>query len=222
MNTLPPLHDTVLNAAIAAIAAWNASPYFSKTGKMARAFEDLAVSIAAQAQPAAKALSERFALQHVAYADEDGLHWLSGRHVENCELYAMPGYGNAPALYTHPAETQTAQPTINVQNAHDMVSRHQDACVEFVNTQNTVELHECRKEMIAAAAVLVRTLTAVAVQTTPLTTPRIDAAFWSHDADGKNMVGGCSLEGWRRCVQWVELQHGIGSPGAPSSTTKED
>ena len=104
MNTLPPLPAPV-------------SLLYPHTSRTAMLYTDSQMevyalaAIAAQAQPAAKALSERFALQHVAYADEDGLHWLSGRHVENCELYAMPGYGNAPALYMHPAEAQPVQPT---------------------------------------------------------------------------------------------------------------
>jgi hypothetical protein len=46
-------------------------------------------------------------LQHMAYAEDGQLHWISGRKIDNCELYAMPDFGEAPDLYAAPV-AQTA------------------------------------------------------------------------------------------------------------------
>lgn len=42
------------------------------------------------------------ALQHMAVAEDGVLRWMSGRKVQNCELYAMPDWGVAPPLYAAP------------------------------------------------------------------------------------------------------------------------
>jgi hypothetical protein len=47
---------------------------------------------------------EAVELQHMAVAEDGELRWMSGRKVANCELYAMPGFGRAPKLYTAAAK----------------------------------------------------------------------------------------------------------------------
>jgi hypothetical protein len=45
----------------------------------------------------------------------------------------------------------------------------------------------------------------------PLTV-RVAADGWGAvDADGNNVGGGCSLEGWLRAVRWTEKMHGLGA-----------
>ncbi|EPO9992833.1 hypothetical protein ACUJJA_006558, partial [Pseudomonas aeruginosa] len=41
-------------------------------------------------------------LQHMAVAADGELRWMTGRKIDNCELYAMPDFGQAPKLYAAP------------------------------------------------------------------------------------------------------------------------
>lgn len=63
---------------------------------------------AAAASPAAEVVR----LQHVATAEDGGkLRWMTGRRPRDCELYAMPDGGRAPAtLYTAPQPAQADAP----------------------------------------------------------------------------------------------------------------
>ncbi|MGV8455413.1 hypothetical protein ACV34Z_32895, partial [Pseudomonas aeruginosa] len=39
---------------------------------------------------------EPIKLQHMAVAADGELRWMTGRKIDNCELYAMPDFGQAP------------------------------------------------------------------------------------------------------------------------------
>ncbi|MFG8343408.1 hypothetical protein ACEOPV_05475, partial [Pseudomonas aeruginosa] len=45
---------------------------------------------------------EPIQLQHMAVAEDGELRWMTGRKIDNCELYAMPDFGRAPKLYAAP------------------------------------------------------------------------------------------------------------------------
>jgi len=60
------------------------------------------IAINAMVQPTAQPAPMPVALQHMAVAENGILHWMSGRKIDNCELYAMPDFGRAPFLYTSP------------------------------------------------------------------------------------------------------------------------
>ncbi len=50
-------------------------------------------------------------LQHMAVAADGELRWMTGRKIDNCELYAMPDFGQAPKLYAAPvAQAQHSVP----------------------------------------------------------------------------------------------------------------
>lgn len=69
---------------------------------------ELAKHHRAAASPAAEVVR----LQHVATAEDGGkLRWMTGRRPRDCELYAMPDGGRAPAtLYTAPQHAQADAP----------------------------------------------------------------------------------------------------------------
>ncbi|HEJ5981428.1 TPA: hypothetical protein SL811_001682 [Pseudomonas aeruginosa] len=53
-------------------------------------------------------------LQHMAVAADGELRWMTGRKIDNCELYAMPDFGQAPKLYAAPvAQAQHSVPEIS-------------------------------------------------------------------------------------------------------------
>lgn len=64
--------------------------------------------VALERDPAMRqAGQEPVQLQHMAVAENGNLRWMTGRKMQNCELYAMPGGKNAPKLYaTSKAERQ--------------------------------------------------------------------------------------------------------------------
>lgn len=60
-------------------------------------------------QARAQVQGEPVNLQHMAVAENGALRWMTGRKVQNCELYAMPDFGRAPTLYTTPQPAQATQ-----------------------------------------------------------------------------------------------------------------
>ena len=80
--------------------------FIRRTSYISEADRDMRVAFideiaAAAVAPAASATAIR--LDHVAYCDEGKLQWMSGRKPVDCELYAMPDRGRAPAVvYTAP------------------------------------------------------------------------------------------------------------------------
>lgn len=65
-------------------------------------------------------------LQHMAVAADGELRWMTGRKIDNCELYAMPDFGQAPKLYAAPvALVQHSVPELLVR-AEDFVSGFED------------------------------------------------------------------------------------------------
>ena len=80
--------------------------------------------LAAAPQPAEKAQQagrqEPIKLQHMAVAEDGVLRWMPGRKLYNCELYAMPDFGRAPALYTAP---QSAPEVIGLVEALELFDR---------------------------------------------------------------------------------------------------
>lgn len=59
------------------------------------------------AAPIAQTAPQAVKLQHMAYAEDGALHWMSGRKIDHCELYAMPDFGRAPQLYAAPQTEQS-------------------------------------------------------------------------------------------------------------------
>lgn len=57
---------------------------------------------AAQTRMAELEKQEPIQLQHMAVAEDGELRWMTGRKIDNCELYAMPDFGRAPKLYAAP------------------------------------------------------------------------------------------------------------------------
>ncbi|KGX12503.1 hypothetical protein X986_3898 [Burkholderia pseudomallei] len=87
--------------------AWaNANGFPKYHESMCAAWEERARRAAAS--PAAEVVR----LQHVATAEDGGkLRWMTGRRPRDCELYAMPDGGRAPAtLYTAPQPAQADAP----------------------------------------------------------------------------------------------------------------
>lgn len=59
----------------------------------------------AEAQSAPEPVQgEAVKLQHMAVVEDGVLRWMTGRKIDNCELYAMPDFGRAPPLYTAAAK----------------------------------------------------------------------------------------------------------------------
>ncbi|MBX6133556.1 hypothetical protein ISD41_26825 [Pseudomonas aeruginosa] len=50
-------------------------------------------------------------LQHMAVAADGELRWMTGRKIDNCELYAMPDFGQAPKLYAAPVAQAQSEET---------------------------------------------------------------------------------------------------------------
>ena len=74
-----------------------------------------------------------------------------------------------------------------------------------------------------------RALVLEAQQKTPLTVRAASDGWGAVDADGNNVGGGCSIEGWLRAVRWTERQHEIGvcakcllPPGCPDCRAVHD
>ncbi|HFH4633782.1 hypothetical protein [Pseudomonas aeruginosa] len=57
-------------------------------------------------------------LQHMAVAADGELRWMTGRKIDNCELYAMPDFGQAPKLY--------AAPVVQAQQLNDLDKQCRD------------------------------------------------------------------------------------------------
>ncbi|HBO3356376.1 TPA: hypothetical protein L4S42_004220 [Pseudomonas aeruginosa] len=68
-------------------------------------------------------------LQHMAVAADGELRWMTGRKIDNCELYAMPDFGQAPKLYAAPvAPVQHSVPDV-------CDGKEQDAFEEWATKQ---------------------------------------------------------------------------------------
>jgi len=64
------------------------------------------------AKRAAVGSAEPVRLHHMAVAENGVLRWMTGRKINDCELYAMPHFGNAPLLYTAPPAPVSAEPVL--------------------------------------------------------------------------------------------------------------
>ena len=98
------------------------------------------------------------------------------------------------------------------QEALELVSRHQKACIELGGAPNFALRYECHAEMIAARKVLVAALTAPTVQPvqpTPLTDSQIDEVPY---------IGNLRSAGLRRFARAIEILHGISAPVVPTPT----
>lgn len=104
--------------------AWaNANGFTKYHESMCAAWEERARRAAAS--PAAEVVR----LQHVATAEDGGkLRWMTGRRPRDCELYAMPDGGRAPAtLYTAPQPAQADAPD----DTHKFKNFHRRLCERF-------------------------------------------------------------------------------------------
>ncbi|EDO95617.1 gp43 [Burkholderia pseudomallei Pasteur 52237] len=104
--------------------AWaNANGFPKYHESMCAAWEERARRAAAS--PAAEVVR----LQHVATAEDGGkLRWMTGRRPRDCELYAMPDGGRAPAtLYTAPQPAQADAPD----DTHKFKNFHRRLCERF-------------------------------------------------------------------------------------------
>ncbi|MDP5677811.1 hypothetical protein P3815_25030 [Pseudomonas aeruginosa] len=80
-------------------------------------------------------------LQHMAVAADGELRWMTGRKIDNCELYAMPDFGQAPKLYAAPvAQAQHSVPEASEQE------KEQGWTLDYRFVERVTELAASRTE----------------------------------------------------------------------------
>ena len=100
-----------------------------------------------QAEAQQPATGKPVNLQHMAVAENGALRWMTGRKVQNCELYAMPDFGRAPTLYTTPPASQEqadAATSAGTQAAIGHLSRLVDEATSLISQLRTMvdDMHE--------------------------------------------------------------------------------
>ncbi|EPJ9744862.1 TPA: hypothetical protein ACKP3Q_003807 [Pseudomonas aeruginosa] len=102
-------------------------------------------------------------LQHMAVAADGELRWMTGRKIDNCELYAMPDFGQAPKLYAAPvAQAQHSVPEASEQEKEqgwtldyrfvELVTEIAASRTEFTTSMEATEqVLLAARELLAAA-----------------------------------------------------------------------